>query len=154
MSTAIEALRGVVNVSQPLPELVTGGQPDLRNLEAFQAAGGGAVIDLRAPHEFRSFDERAAAERLGLAYARIPVGPTPLTDELMERILRAIREQAGAPVLLHCASGNRTGGPLIAYLMLDHGFEEADAVAVATRAGLRAPEILQWGIDYARRHVK
>lgn len=154
MPTAIDALRGVVNATQPLPHLVTCGQPDLLNFEAFKAAGGAAIIDLRAAHEPRSFDEAGAAERLGLTYARFPVGPTPLNDELMERILGAIREQAGEPVMLHCASANRTGGPLIAHLMLDHGFEEADAIAVATRAGLRSPEILRWGVEYARRHLK
>jgi protein tyrosine phosphatase (PTP) superfamily phosphohydrolase (DUF442 family) len=153
MPTALEAIHGVVNATQPLPLLLNCGQPDLPHLEAFQAAGGAAIIDLRAPHERRSFDEPAAAERLGLSYARFPVGPTPLTDDLMESILGAIRAQAGKLVMLHCASANRTGGPLIAHLILDHGFDEADAIAVATRSGLRAPEILSWGVDYARRHA-
>lgn len=154
MPTALEAIQGVVNATEPLPGLLSSGQPDLTHLEAFKAAGGAAIIDLRAPQERRSFDEPAAAERLGLSYARFPVGATPLTDGLMEQILGALRRQAGTPVLFHCASGNRTGGPLIAHLMLDHGFEEADAIAIATRSGLRSPEILAWGVDYARRHAK
>jgi protein tyrosine phosphatase (PTP) superfamily phosphohydrolase (DUF442 family) len=154
MPTPLEAVQGTVNATQPLPHLVSCGQPDLTHLESFKAAGGTAIIDLRAPHEPRSFDEPAAAERLGLRYARFPVGPTPLTDALMESILGAIRAEAGQLVLLHCASANRTGGPLIAHLVLDHGFEEADAIAVATRSGLRSPEILSWGVDYARRHAR
>ena len=153
MPSLLEAIRGTVNATEPHPQLLSCGQPDLRHLEAFQAAGGAAVIDLRAPHEPKGFDERAAAERLGLEYHQFPVGPTPLNDELMEKILGAIRAQAGKPVLFHCASANRTGGPLIAYLILDQGFTEEAAVQAAARAGLRSPEILQWGVEYARRHA-
>jgi len=152
MTTPFEAMRGVVNVTQFLPTLVAGGQPELRHLEAFKAAGGKAVVDIRAPSEPRAFDEPGAARALGLDYAQVAVGPTPLTDELMERVLAALRRHPGENVLLHCASGNRTGGPMIAHLILDHGFEEEDAVQLATRGGLRSPEILAWGLNYARRH--
>jgi protein tyrosine phosphatase (PTP) superfamily phosphohydrolase (DUF442 family) len=152
MSTPFGALRGVVNATQFLPMVITGGQPDLRHLEAFKAAGGQVVVDIRAPNEPRAFDEPAAARALGLDYAQVTVGPVPLTDELMERVLATLRGHAGESVFLHCASGNRTGGPMIAHLILDHGFAEEDAVALATRGGLRSPEILSWGLDYARRH--
>jgi protein tyrosine phosphatase (PTP) superfamily phosphohydrolase (DUF442 family) len=152
MTTPYEALRGVLNATEFLPTLVAGGQPDLKHLEAFKAAGGTAVIDVRAPSELRAFDEPGAARTLGLAYTQVTVGPTPLTDELMERVLAALRRHPGENVFLHCASGNRTGGPMIAHLILDHGFEEEDAVQLATRGGLRSPEILAWGLDYARRH--
>jgi protein tyrosine phosphatase (PTP) superfamily phosphohydrolase (DUF442 family) len=110
------------------------------------------VVDLRAPNEPRAFDEPGAARRLGLAYAQVTVGPVPLTDELMDRVLAALRQHSGEPLFLHCASGNRTGGPIIAHLILDHGFAEEDAIQLATRGGLRSPEILAWGLNYARRH--
>jgi protein tyrosine phosphatase (PTP) superfamily phosphohydrolase (DUF442 family) len=152
MTTPYEAMRGVVNATQFLPTLVAGGQPDLGHLEAFQAAGGKAVVDLRAPNEARAFDEPSAVRRLGLEYTQVPVGPTPLTDELMDRVLAALRRHAGEPMFLHCASGNRTGGPMIAHLILDHGFAEEDAIQLATRGGLRSPEILAWGLNYARQH--
>lgn len=152
MTTPYEAIRGVVNATQFLPTLVAGGQPDLRHLEAFKAAGGKAVVDIRGSSEPRAFDEPSAVRALGLEYAQVPVGPVPLTDEVMDRVLAALRQHAGENVLLHCASGNRTGGPMIAHLILDHGFEEEDAIQLATRGGLRSPEILAWGLDYARRH--
>jgi len=154
MTTPYEALRGVVNLTQLLPNLVAGGQPDLRHLEAFKAAGGKAVVDIRAPNEPRAFDEPSAVRALGLDYAQVTVGPVPLSDELMDRVLGALRQHAGETVFFHCASGNRTGGSIIAHLILDHGFAEEDAVQMATRAGLRSSEILGWGLDYARRHQK
>lgn len=153
MSSPFEAVRDMANASQILPNVVTGGQPGAAQLRAFQAAGGRAVVDIRAPQEPRGFDEAAEARALGLEYVNIPVGPTPLTDQLMAAILEALRRHAGEPVLFHCASGNRTGGPLIPLLVLDHEMDEQDAVAVAKRAGLRGPELLSWGLDYARRHA-
>jgi hypothetical protein len=35
--------------------------------------------------------------------------------------------------------------------MLEHGLEEEDAVAQAMRMGLRSADLLEWGLDYARR---
>jgi hypothetical protein len=35
--------------------------------------------------------------------------------------------------------------------MLDHGLEEDDAVGQAMRIGLRSAELMEWGVEYARR---
>lgn len=151
MSTAFEAIHGVPNACQPLPDLLSGGQPTPLHLEALKAAGASVVIDIRAPGEPRGFDEPAALAGLGIAYVNIPVGPTPLDDQLMEEILDALRRHTGATTLFHCASGNRCGGPLVAFLVLDHGIGEEEAVSIAMRGGLRSREILEWGLDYIRR---
>lgn len=151
MTTAFEAIRGIPNACQPLPELVSGGQPNPLQLDALKAAGAAAVIDVRAPGERRGFDEPALLATLGMEYINIPIGPTPLDDPLMEEILDALRRHTGATALFHCASGNRCGGPLVAFLVLDHGMEEEEAISIAKRGGLRSGEILHWGLDYIRR---
>jgi protein tyrosine phosphatase (PTP) superfamily phosphohydrolase (DUF442 family) len=152
MTTAFQAIQGVVNACQALPNLVTGGQPDLRHLEALRNAGVRVVLDIRAPQEPRAFAEPAATLALGMEYVVIPVGTTPLSDELMEKILTVLRDHSGDPVFFHCASGNRVGGALIPFFIIDHGMDEEDAIAMATRVGLRSRELLSWGLDYARRH--
>jgi protein tyrosine phosphatase (PTP) superfamily phosphohydrolase (DUF442 family) len=154
MTTAFQAIQGVVNACQALPNLVTGGQPDLRHLEALSQSGVRVVLDIRAPQEPRAFAEPAAIQALGMEYVNIPVGTTPLTDELMEQILAVLRRHAADQVFFHCASGNRVGGALIPLFMLDHGMEEEDAIAMATRIGLRSRELFAWGLDYARRHQR
>jgi hypothetical protein len=35
--------------------------------------------------------------------------------------------------------------------MLEHGLAEDDAVGQAMRVGLRSADLLEWGLDYARR---
>ncbi|HEU4698363.1 MAG TPA: sulfur transferase domain-containing protein [Gemmatimonadales bacterium] len=154
MATTYDAIQGTVNATQALPNLVTGGQPGRAQLEAFKAAGGEVVLDLRDPMEPRDFDEPATARALGLEYENVPVRPGAADDAVLERILAVLRQNAGRQVLLHCASANRVGGALIPHLMLDHGLSEDGAVQQAMRIGLRSPEFLQWGLDYAHRHAK
>ena len=50
-------------------------------------------------------------------------------------------------MFVHCGSGNRVGGALLPFLMLDQGLEEEDAVGQAMRVGLRSAELLEWGPD-------
>jgi protein tyrosine phosphatase (PTP) superfamily phosphohydrolase (DUF442 family) len=148
----LSSMPGLINGAEPLPWLVTSGQPTLAQLEAAQQAGVTTVIDLRDPMEQRPFDEPAEVERLGMSYHNFPVSGGALDNATLERVLHVLRAQDGAPTLLHCASANRTGGPLIAYLILDHGVDEQVAVDTAMRSGLRSAEVMEWGLDYARTH--
>ena len=152
MTTPVQALAGVPNACQLLPTVVTGGQPSAANLAAFKAAGGQVVLDLRDPMEPRPLDEAAQAGTLGLEYVVVPVTPGSMTDETLDRILAVLRQAGDRNVFVHCGSGNRVGGALLAYLVIDHGFEEDDAVDQAMRVGLRSAELMEWGLDYARRH--
>jgi protein tyrosine phosphatase (PTP) superfamily phosphohydrolase (DUF442 family) len=147
----LTALTGVANASEPLPGLATGGQPGETHLRALRDAGAAVVLDIRDPMEARHFDEVAAVGGIGMRYINVPVTSGALSDETMERILAVLRNRSEAAVFLHCASGNRVGGPLIAHLVLDNGMDEDDAVEIAMRAGLRSAELMEWGLDYARR---
>ena len=61
MSGAFQALRGVANACQILPNVISGGQPTAEQLKALKAAGGDIVLDLRDPMEPRPLDEPATA---------------------------------------------------------------------------------------------
>jgi protein tyrosine phosphatase (PTP) superfamily phosphohydrolase (DUF442 family) len=152
MTTPVQALAGVPNACQLLPAVVTGGQPTAANLVAFKAAGGQTVLDLRDPMEPRPLDEAAHARSLGLEYVVVPVTPGTMTDQTLDRILGVLRQARDRTVFVHCGSGNRVAGAMLAFLVLDHGFEEEDAVDQAMRVGLRSAELMEWGLDYARRH--
>jgi protein tyrosine phosphatase (PTP) superfamily phosphohydrolase (DUF442 family) len=151
MPTAFQALERVPNACQILPNVVTGGQPSTVDLEAFRAAGGGIVLDLRDPMEPRPLDEPATTQRLGLEYVVAPVTAGTMTDATLERIHQVLRQAGDRPVFVHCGSGSRVGGALLPHLMLEHGLNEEDATAQAMRIGLRSADLLEWGLDYARR---
>ena len=151
MTTPLEAVSGVANACQALPNVVTGGQPTAAQLEALKAAGGAVVLDIRDPMEPRPFDEPGTVSRLGMEYVNVPISPGATGDEKMEKILQTLRSSGERQVFFHCGSGNRVGGAMIAHLMLDHGVPEEEAVTRAMQMGLRSPEYLEWGLDYARR---
>jgi protein tyrosine phosphatase (PTP) superfamily phosphohydrolase (DUF442 family) len=145
-------MRGVANACQILPNVITGGQPTAEQLMALKEAGGGIVLDLRDPMEPRPVDEATLVRQLGMEYANVPVRAGSLNDSTLERILTVLRSAGDRTVFFHCGSGNRVGGALIPYFILDQSMEEQDAVDQAMRVGLRSAEMMEWGLDYARRN--
>lgn len=119
-----------------------GGQPSVAVLERFAAEGGTLVVDNRT-HEgadIADFDEAAEVERLGMTYLHIPMTGESLTRADVDRFAEAI-EEADGPTLLHCRSGNRSGGLWAAYLALHKGVETEAAIEAGKAAGMRSPPV-------------
>lgn len=152
MPSAFQAVSGVANACQILPNVISGGQPTAEQLRNLKAAGGEIVLDLRDPMEPRPVDEAALVRELGMEYVNVPVRAGSLDDATLEQILAALRRAGDRTVFFHCGSGSRVGGALIPYFILDQGMEEQDAVEQAMRVGLRSAEYMEWGLDYARRN--
>jgi protein tyrosine phosphatase (PTP) superfamily phosphohydrolase (DUF442 family) len=150
--TPFESVAGIANAWQATPTLITGGQPSAEQLAAFKSAGGAVVLDIRDPMEARPFNVPAKMKELGLEYVNIPVVAGQTNDQILERILETVRTHKEKQMLFHCGSGNRVGGALIPYFMLDLGMEEEEAIAQAMRIGLRSPEMMQWGLEYVASH--
>jgi len=151
MPTPVEALGSTPNAFQPLPDMVTGGQPSEAEFRALKAAGVEVILDIRDPMEPRPFDEAALAAELGLRYYNVAVVAGRLDDAVMNAVLNVLRTEKGSSTAFHCASGNRVGGALIPYFMVDEGMAEEDAITLAMRVGMRSSELLEWGTDYVRR---
>lgn len=151
MLTAIEAVRGVVNACEALPNVITGGQPAQSHLEALKLAGTAVVFNIRPAAEPHPMDEPSAVVALGMEYVNVPVAAPDLNDAILDRVREVLTANRDRMVFFHCASANRVGGTLIPFLMLDEGMDEEDAIGIATRVGLRSPELLQWALDYVRR---
>ena len=153
MSALLDAIAGVPNASEPLPGLVTGGQPMAPHLAALRQAGCGMVLDCRDPMEPRPLREPEDVVAAGLEYRCISVDHSRGSDATLTQIRDALKASVGTmPVLFHCASGNRVGAALIPYLMLDQGFTEEDAVNTAMRVGMRSAELMEWALEYVRRN--
>ena len=153
MHDLLQALAGVPNASLPFPGLATAGQPSPEALTAFRDAGGQVVLDIRDPMEPRPFDEPALVRQLGMEYLNLSVRQGALDDGMLDRILAVVRDRGAEnrPLLMHCASANRVAGALIPYFILDRGMDEETAVETAMRLGLRGADLMEWGLDYARR---
>src|SRR3989442_1397716 len=151
MGQLLDAIAGVANACEPIPGIVTGGQPTLEHLAALQRAGCAVVVDIREAMEPQGFRTPSAVVQAGLEYRNIPVGHGTVSDATFGRLLDTVRELAGKrPAFVYCGSGNRVGASLIPYFMLEQGLEEEDAVAQAMRVGLRSAELMQQALEYVR----
>lgn len=149
--TPFEAISGAPNACQVLPNLITAGQPSQQQFTALAATGPAIVVDMREAMEPRPFNEPATVKELGMEYRHLPIGPHTMNDATLDALRSAVAGAGDRTVLVHCASANRIAGALIPVLMLDQGMEEEDAVDTAMRMGLRSAELMEWGLDYARR---
>ncbi len=124
------------NGRQPLSGVLTGGQPSSEQLSAIAAAGYRTVINLR-PREEGPATEADAVHELGLRYVELPVaGAQDLTPEKAAALGKLLADDAGYPLVLHCASGNRAGALLALEQAQVEGLEPDKALAVGIAAGL------------------
>jgi len=123
---------------QPLPHLLTGGQPSAAQLEAIAAAGYRTVIDLRPEGEPGAPpDEPERVAALGLRYVRIPVaGAGDLTADNARALDALLDQEAVYPVVIHCGSGNRVGALLALHAAKLEGAAPEAALALGLDAGL------------------
>ena len=151
MSQLLDAIAGVANACEPIPGIVTGGQPAADHLAALKRAGCAVVIDIREPMEPQPFRTPDAVTAAGLEYRSIPIGHGAVSDATFTRMVDAVRELAGRKsAFVYCASGNRVGAGLLPYFMLEQGMEEEAAVAQALRVGLRSAELMEQALEYVR----
>jgi len=148
MPSLLTSLTGLPNAAEPVPGLITGGQPSEQQLKAFKAAGGEVVVDNRDPMEPRPFDEPVVVRAAGLEYVNLPIVEGAATADTMKRMHEVLRKLEGRKTLVHCNSGNRTSAGLIPYLMIDKSMEEEAAVDVAMRGGLRSAELMELALRY------
>jgi protein tyrosine phosphatase (PTP) superfamily phosphohydrolase (DUF442 family) len=132
-------------------DLYLASQPSEADLHLAKALGVRTLVNQRRPEEKIGFDERATAEGLGLAYANPAFrGAHELTDGVLDESLDLLRG-ADRPLLIHCASANRTGAIWLAYRVLDGGLDFDAALGEARQVGLRSPDYEAVVRDYVER---
>ena len=152
MSQLLDAAAGVPNACEPIPGIVTGGQPSAAQLDALKRAGCEVVLDIREPMEPQPFRPGDAVAAAGLEYLNIPVSHGPLADATFDEVRATVRGLAGKKrVLFYCGSGNRVGVMLLPYFMLDRGMSEDEAVSEAMRVGMRSAGLMEEALDYVKR---
>jgi uncharacterized protein (TIGR01244 family) len=151
-AAALEPLQlGALQRLHARGDLYLSSQPSPADLALLRDRGVVTVIDQRGDAETPELDERAVAAELGLEYHNPAFGgPLPLTDEVLDET-RALLRDAPRPLLIHCASANRTGAAWLAYRILDEGLEPEAALLEAKAVGLRSEQYEQQVLDYVAR---
>lgn len=138
---------------EPWPGVITAGQPRGPEWDRLAEAGVRTVVDIREAWEPRGHDEEAMVAAAGLRYVHIPFGHGRIADETFDRVRATMRDRGDAPVVVHCASGNRVGGALIPWWVLDEGMSEEEALQAAVNAGLASRALAVEAFDYVRRQT-
>lgn len=118
---------------------VLSGTPDKSTIESLQNSGITQVIDLRKPTEGDFTWEASAIRAKGGMYYSCPTDKEPSPSQIDAFRSQMMALPKGCKVFVHCAVGNRAGGVLLAYWVLDAGVAEQDALGLAHKAGLRNP---------------
>lgn len=139
---------------EPWPGVISAGQPRGPEWARLREAGVETVVDIREPWEPRGHDEAEAVESAGLRYVSIPLGHGRIADETFEQIRAVLRDRGDAPIVVHCASGNRVGAALLPWWLLDEGLSEDEALQAAVDAGLASRPLAMVALDYARRQAR
>ena len=128
------------NTAEPLTNLMTGGQPSIKDLQTLAANGTKVIVNLRTAGEFKQFDEKKVVEDLGMKYVSIEVAGSDGINIENAQILDNVLKDMSQPVLVHCASSNRVGG-LLAYRAFKlQGQSAEDSLKLGKAAGMRSTE--------------
>ena len=121
-------------------DLAAAGQPGRDDWVRLRRAGLRSVVNLRPPSEQPGEDEGDDVRDAGLSYASLPVrGPADL-DRGHVAQLHALLSSLPAPVLVHCASGNRVGALLALRAAWCLGADGEQALRTGRAAGLASLE--------------
>jgi uncharacterized protein (TIGR01244 family) len=123
------------------PGLASAGQPSADGLRQLKALGFKTVVNLRTPIEGAPLDEAEIVRGQGLRYVSVPMTAATVTSKDLETIQAVLDDPAAEPVLLHCASGNRTGG-IWAAVLARKGKSLEEAETEGRKAGLKSPEMV------------
>jgi len=121
------------------PGLAFGGQPSLEAVGRLGEMGFRTVVNMRTEQE-GALEEGKAVEAQGLEFVWVPVTSGTFSLEDVEAVEKVLDDPAAAPVLLHCASGNRVAA-VWAVIRARQGRTRDEVEADSRAAGLHSPSM-------------
>jgi uncharacterized protein (TIGR01244 family) len=133
--------------------VATGGQPTDSAFAKLAANGYRAVLSLRTASEgVDQKHEQESVEKTGMRYINIPVVSTAPNAEQVDEFIKAVKDKANHPMLIHCGSANRVGAFWMIYRAVEQGWPEDKALDEATKIGLTSPGLKTFAHEYIVAH--
>ena len=131
-------------------------EPAREDFRRIAAEGFRSVVSLQTRDEDQKVaiaEERKAAEDAGLAFHHQPVGKENLDDGMVDEFREAL-SRLPHPVLLHCASGKRSGAFAMMHLAAEEGMSGDETLEKAEAMGFECdtPELEDFVRGYVDRH--
>ncbi len=125
----------------PREGLYSAGQPAESDWAGIAARGVTTIINLRPASEMQGRDEASEVRAAGMRYVEIPVADgASITRANARKLHEAIGSANGTPVLVHCASANRSGGLLALAMASEQAMPAERALAFGRAAGMKGTE--------------
>jgi len=124
----------IKNYNRATPTLATSGTISTGGIKELAEKGFSTIIDLRTENEGTA-EEKNNVESAGMSYINIPVTGAGINHKQLAVFTKAI-ESAQAPILVHCASGNRVGALWTTY-RLSKGISSKIAFEEGRTAGMK-----------------
>lgn len=121
------------------PGLAFGGQPSSETLERLADMGFRTIVNIRTEQEGAREEEKVIRAQ-GLAFVWVPVTSGTFSMEDVEAVEQVLDDPAAAPVLLHCASGNRVAA-VWGVIRARDGRTPEEVETDARAAGLHSPSM-------------
>lgn len=132
---------------------VLAGSVEPSTLAPLRTSGITHVINLRKPAEGDLKGEADGLQIIGVEYVSCPTDREPTPPEIDAFRMRMKALPLRAKVLVHCATGNRAAGLLMAFWILDKGIPKAEALVLAHKAGLKNPATESAVMAYLATHA-
>lgn len=134
----------MVEPKEIAPGLAVSAQPDKPGIGQLAQQGFRTIINNRPegeePGQLPPSEEKAEAERQGLAYVHIPVKTGSITAADIDAFRRAVQDSP-KPVLAHCKGGTRSYLLWAAGEALRGGRDPVELVEEAAAAGYKLPSL-------------
>jgi len=132
---------------------VLAGTLEPSTLAFLRTSGITHVINLRKPIEGDFKGEADGLRVIGVEYSSCPTDREPTTPEIDAFRMRMKALPARAKVLVHCATGNRAAGLLMAFWILDKDLPKTEALVLAHKTGLKNPTTETAVLAYLAAHT-
>lgn len=128
--------------------------------EALQEAadeGFKSVVNLRAASEKQDVtpeEERKHAEAAGMTYLHHPVDGEKLSEDVVDSFRKKAEDLPG-PVLVHCASGKRSGALVMMHRGVEQGMSGDEVIQKAEAMGFECdtPDLKEFVRSYIDKRV-
>lgn len=124
------------------PGLASAGQPTEEGLAQLKALGFKTVINLRLPIEKWMGNEEETVKAQGLRYVAVPINPLTFGAEEVAAVRAVLDDASAGPVLLHCASANRSAA-VWGVVEVERGRPIEEVEAEASKVGMTSATMVE-----------
>ncbi|MCP1167658.1 beta-lactamase hydrolase domain-containing protein [Limimaricola litoreus] len=132
--------------------------PEAEQIRQAGQEGFRSIINMQTDDEDKKLkmkpdEEGRLAEEAGLTYLHHPVDGQSLSNEVVDAFRRKATELP-APVLVHCASGKRSGALVMMHIASENGMSGEEVIEKAEEMGFECdtPELESFVKDYVNNH--